>query len=307
MAPSAVEALRILDGSAQRCRSMVTDLNMPRMDGYRVDPAGAGGPATLRYAYHRSERRYRPDDSAADCGIGSGSVFPETVFAGAGAPETGATSRWQYAGQYAIVSFAWRCCLAPATSGRANRHRTWPKSWSGWTGWNRKIALLPNRCARCSAQLGTSAAAAAATVDQRTRDPTAAHRRAGADQGGVIAEVSHPPGRNGAVQRVRELQAERRRGLPGSGRAHRPGTRRRHRATDHHGPGIRRSADDLGRQSTRLGVHGFLRRGDEFRDAHAHRLHRDRLEDAAASWPVWRSRSSIRANRVRWRRWAFPR
>jgi CheY-like chemotaxis protein len=34
MAPSAVEALRILDGSGVRV--MVTDLNMPRMDGYEL-------------------------------------------------------------------------------------------------------------------------------------------------------------------------------------------------------------------------------------------------------------------------------
>ena len=35
MAPSAVEALRILDGSGA-VRVMVTDLNMPRMDGYEL-------------------------------------------------------------------------------------------------------------------------------------------------------------------------------------------------------------------------------------------------------------------------------
>jgi CheY-like chemotaxis protein len=35
MAPSAAEALRILDGSGA-VRVMVTDLNMPRMDGYEL-------------------------------------------------------------------------------------------------------------------------------------------------------------------------------------------------------------------------------------------------------------------------------
>jgi CheY-like chemotaxis protein len=36
MAPSAVEALRILDGGSGPVRVMVTDLNMPRMDGYEL-------------------------------------------------------------------------------------------------------------------------------------------------------------------------------------------------------------------------------------------------------------------------------
>jgi len=34
--PSAAEALRILDGGAGAVRVMVTDLNMPRMDGYEL-------------------------------------------------------------------------------------------------------------------------------------------------------------------------------------------------------------------------------------------------------------------------------
>ena len=36
MAPSAVEALRILDGGSGAVRVIVTDLNMPRMDGYEL-------------------------------------------------------------------------------------------------------------------------------------------------------------------------------------------------------------------------------------------------------------------------------
>lgn len=36
MAPSAVEALRLLNGGAGPVRVMVTDLNMPRMDGYEL-------------------------------------------------------------------------------------------------------------------------------------------------------------------------------------------------------------------------------------------------------------------------------
>jgi CheY-like chemotaxis protein len=36
MAPSAVEALRILDGGSSPVRVIVTDLNMPRMDGYEL-------------------------------------------------------------------------------------------------------------------------------------------------------------------------------------------------------------------------------------------------------------------------------
>ena len=36
MAPSAVEALQILDGGSGPVRVMVTDLNMPRMDGYEL-------------------------------------------------------------------------------------------------------------------------------------------------------------------------------------------------------------------------------------------------------------------------------
>ena len=34
MAPSATEALRLLEGGSGAVRVMVTDLNMPRMDGY---------------------------------------------------------------------------------------------------------------------------------------------------------------------------------------------------------------------------------------------------------------------------------
>src|ERR1017187_494916 len=44
------------------------------------------------------------------------------------------------------------------------------------------------------------------------RHPAAACRRAGADQSGSVAEVSHSSGGDGAVQRVCELQAERRGG-----------------------------------------------------------------------------------------------
>jgi CheY-like chemotaxis protein len=36
LAPSAAEALRILDGGPGAVRVMVTDLNMPRMDGYEL-------------------------------------------------------------------------------------------------------------------------------------------------------------------------------------------------------------------------------------------------------------------------------
>ena len=36
MAPSAVDALRILDGDSGAVGAMVTDLNMPRMDGYEL-------------------------------------------------------------------------------------------------------------------------------------------------------------------------------------------------------------------------------------------------------------------------------
>jgi CheY-like chemotaxis protein len=36
MAPSATEALRLLEGGSGAVRVMVTDLNMPRMDGYEL-------------------------------------------------------------------------------------------------------------------------------------------------------------------------------------------------------------------------------------------------------------------------------
>jgi len=36
LASSAMEALRILDGDSQRIRAVVTDLNMPRMDGFEL-------------------------------------------------------------------------------------------------------------------------------------------------------------------------------------------------------------------------------------------------------------------------------
>ena len=36
LAPSATEALRLLEGGSGAVRAMVTDLNMPRMDGYEL-------------------------------------------------------------------------------------------------------------------------------------------------------------------------------------------------------------------------------------------------------------------------------
>ena len=95
MVPSAVEALRMLDMAV---RGGTGDGHGPEYAAHgrvRVNPPGAGGPKALGYAYHRNKRRYRPGNSGADCGVGSGSILSETVFAGAGAPETGATSQWQ--------------------------------------------------------------------------------------------------------------------------------------------------------------------------------------------------------------------
>ena len=69
----------------------------------------------------------------------------------------------------------------------------------------------PLRAGACVAGAVGNDRAAATHRGSAPRHPAAAHRRASADQSGGLAEVPHPPGGNGAVQRVPELEAERRR------------------------------------------------------------------------------------------------
>ena len=65
--PSGVEAMRILDGAANPVRAVVTDLNMPRMDGFELidrvrrseDPQIRDMPAAALTAFARSEDRRR--------------------------------------------------------------------------------------------------------------------------------------------------------------------------------------------------------------------------------------------------------
>ena len=59
MAPSAAEALRILDGGARAVRAMVTDLNMPRMDGFELIRRVRADRRLASHAHHRGERRHR--------------------------------------------------------------------------------------------------------------------------------------------------------------------------------------------------------------------------------------------------------
>ena len=93
------------------------------------------------------------------------------------------------------------------------------------------------------------------------RHPAAPAGRAGANQGGSVAALPHPAGRNGSVQRVSEFQAERRRGLPrGRGGAGR-GTFRRHGAANGGGAGVQRTGYRMGRKGARIRLYGLLRRG----------------------------------------------
>ena len=205
MAPSAVEALRILDGGSGAVRVMVTDLNMPRMDGYELIRRVRADQKALGYAYHRSERRYRPGNSAADRGVGSGSVFPETVFAGVGAPETGATSRWQDAlvplpetargprWCWFSLSRLWGYGLHGAMPGAGDLVRAdgaGPGENPGAAG---PAGTGESRALRAGTRVAGAVgnARAAATHGGGTaRHPAAAHRRAGADQSGSVAKVS---------------------------------------------------------------------------------------------------------------------
>ena len=135
--------------------------------------------------------------------------------------------------------FAWRRCLAPVYCVRANDHRISPKSWSGWTGWSRKIAPLSEQVRALQAQLGTPAPAAAHSGAKELDIQQQRIEEQAQTKVEIVAEVPDPAGRHGAVQCVLELQAERRVGLPGGGGADRRGASRRHRAADHHRPGIR--------------------------------------------------------------------
>ena len=173
-----------------------------------------------------------PDRIAA---AGRGRIFPETIFSGAGAPETGADPQWHDS----IRSSFPRCAgaLASVARWRADRRRDLARILERLDRWSRRIASCPNRCGTLTERLRRAPADGRPTPAAPPARPRksgsnrgAPHRRAGADQGGSVAEVSDPADRDGAVQRVHELQAERRRGLPGGGRAHRPGPRRRHRA-----------------------------------------------------------------------------
>src|SRR5215472_13198360 len=84
-AASGVEALRILNAAATPVTAVVTDLNMPRMDGFELI------------------RRIR--------GARRRCVLPETIFTGAGAPHTGATYQWHQA----LVCFPWPRWRGPSS------------------------------------------------------------------------------------------------------------------------------------------------------------------------------------------------
>ena len=271
----------------------------------RVDPPRAGGPAALRYAYHRSERRYGPDDSASELRRWEWKRFFRSRF----------RRRW-CAANWSNFSMAVRravrnsflclaLCLAPATAGaqtapdlakileRLDRLEQENRSLSNRyarcrRNWERPRQPPPTVDERIEIQQQRIEEQAQTKVEASQKFPIRlagmalfnafvnSKQSGGADYPVVAAPTG--PGHDGATVRQTII------GLEFAG-----------------------PRSDLGRQGSWVRVHGFLCRRDEFGDAHPYGLHRASHGKPAASPPAWRSRFSIRASRVRWRRWAFPR
>ena len=208
-------------------------------------------------------------------------------------------------------SIRWLVALSWRRSALCAQTHTGPgqRSWSGWTGWSRRIARSPNRCAtlRGAAWERPPPPRSSPRVEETARYPGAADRRAGADQSRGLAEVSHPAHRDGAVQRLHQLEAERRR------RTIRWWPRPPARDT---------TAPPCGRPSSAWNSAGRRPSGAARCTAPSTWISSPApptprcacapptsksTGKTAASWPGWRSRSSIRASRVRWRRWASRR
>jgi CheY-like chemotaxis protein len=94
LTPSALEAWRILSGHGPSIRAIVTDLNMPRMDGFelirrvRADGRLAAMPIVVVSA------DTDPGDSPADRATGGGRVLRQAFLTRRGTAETGADSQW---------------------------------------------------------------------------------------------------------------------------------------------------------------------------------------------------------------------
>ena len=66
LASSALEAWRILSGQGPSIRAIVTDLNMPRMDGFELIRRVRADGRLVGHTDRGGERRHRPGHSPAD-------------------------------------------------------------------------------------------------------------------------------------------------------------------------------------------------------------------------------------------------
>ena len=154
---SAVEALRILHDGGRSVQAIVTDLNMPRMDGFelirrvRADRKLSATPIIVVSA----DTDPATPDRIAALGVTHFSrnhILPRKC--------AGNWSRFSMAGRTSL-GFAWRSASRRLLCAR-KRPRTWPASWSGWTGWSRRTARCPNRCATLQREVGDTPTAPAA-------------------------------------------------------------------------------------------------------------------------------------------------
>ena len=284
----------------------------------RADPPGSRGP-DLRWPGRRSSWSAPipiPRHAGADRPARSGRIFPQTIFSGAGAPETGAASRWHHHYRRELLPGS-RLLFCAAVPRSRKRRRDGPHpGTAGPPGAGEprphRTGAATHRASRMARPRVPTPAAPAETPPKLTvedRLEIAEHRIEEQAQTKVeaVAEVPHPPDRHGAVQRLHQLQAERRRRLPGGRLGPRPRPRRRHRPANHHRPGIPRSRYRLGRPAcTAPSTWISSPATTNSHSACAPPPFRS-IGRPARSPPAWRSPSSIRANPVRWRRSAFRR
>ena len=217
-AASGVEALRIMDQPGSAVQAIITDLNMPRMDGFELIRRIRENGRTSATAHHRGERRHRSRDSRADRANEGGRLFSETFFPGPGVQEIGATSQCHDALGCPSLLFSVPGFSPRADFSRNGRHpgavrppgAAKPGVAGGGAIAPRRTGLVTHGSRGSCAAEGHSTSGRAGHGGAKTRHSGTADRRAGAEQGGSVAEISHPAHRDGALQRVCQLESERR-------------------------------------------------------------------------------------------------